>query len=109
MAMQSEIAALSNYGEPQSREQTKLLIARQKESRRDRHILSCKEFEKWETRLTKNLDEAYKDIKRDVIGFFEESDQSNYLCCMVCRNQWVLRLTDRPKPVEVWGGLPRGA
>ena len=51
-----------------------MLIARQKESRRERHLLSNKEFEKWETRLTKNLDEAYKDIKKDVIGFFEDSD-----------------------------------
>ena len=51
------------------------LISRQRESRRDRHIQQYNEFEKWVERLNKNLDEAYKDIKKDVIDFFENSDK----------------------------------
>ena len=27
----------------------------------------------------KNVEEAYKEIKKDVIGFFEESDSSNHI------------------------------
>lgn len=72
-----------------------MLIAKQKESRRDRHIHSNKEFEKWETRLTKNLDEAYKDIKRDVIGFFEESDLSCFFLIFIIEiNEYYSSLTD---------------
>jgi DNA-binding ferritin-like protein (Dps family) len=56
-----------------------VLLAKQKESRRERHITANKEFEKWVDRLTKNIDEAYKEIKKDVIGFFEESDLSTIL------------------------------
>lgn len=55
------------------------MIAKQKESRRERHIKATKEFEKWVERLTKNIDEAYKEIKSDVIGFFEDSDQCSTL------------------------------
>ena len=54
------------------------LIARQRESRRDRHIQQYKEFEKWVERLNKNLDEAYKDIKKEVVDFFENSDKCKY-------------------------------
>lgn len=76
ISLESEVVALSNYQKPPVREQTRELIAKQKESRRDRHIKATKEFEKWVERLTKNIDEAYKDIRQDVIGFFEESDHA---------------------------------
>ncbi|CAD8079070.1 unnamed protein product [Paramecium primaurelia] len=78
--LQSEVASLPKHPAPVYREQTKLLIERQKDTRREKHLKFCDEFEKWVNRLNKNLEEAYKDIKRDITDFFSESDQqiTNY-------------------------------
>ena len=51
-----------------------MLVERQKDSRRERHLKFCDEFDRWVSRLSKNLEEAYKDIKRDITDFFSESD-----------------------------------
>ncbi|KAM3127171.1 hypothetical protein pb186bvf_020726 [Paramecium bursaria] len=76
----SEVASLPKRLKPEFREQTRVLVETQKESRRDRHIKLQNEFERWVNRLTKNIDEAYKDIKRDIFEFFENSDKeiNNY-------------------------------
>ncbi|CAK83011.1 unnamed protein product (macronuclear) [Paramecium tetraurelia] len=78
--LQSEVASLPKHPAPIFREETKLLIERQKDNRREKHLKFCDEFEKWVNRLNKNLEEAYKDIKRDITDFFSESDQqiTNY-------------------------------
>ena len=52
----------------------------QKDSRRERHLKFCDEFDRWISRLSKNIEEAYKDIKRDIGDFFKDSDDeiTNY-------------------------------
>lgn len=51
------------------------MIAKQKESRRDRHIKTLNDFEKWTESLSLDAAESYIDIKNDIEKFFEDQDK----------------------------------
>lgn len=51
------------------------MIAKQKESRRDRHIKTLNDFEKWTESLANDAAESYIDIKHDIAKYFEDQDK----------------------------------
>lgn len=71
----SEVIALSNYSKPFTHPRTQEMIAKQKESRRDRHIKTLNDFEKWTESLAHDAAESYIDIKHDIAKYFEDQDK----------------------------------
>lgn len=51
------------------------MIAKQRESRRERHLQTLVEFEEWIENLFKDTENNYEDIKYDIQDYFKESDQ----------------------------------
>lgn len=75
ISVESEVIALSNYGKPFTHTRTQEMIAKQKESRRDRHIKTLNDFGKWTESLSKDVIESYADIKFDIERAFEQQDK----------------------------------
>ncbi|EGR27437.1 hypothetical protein IMG5_196200 [Ichthyophthirius multifiliis] len=75
MTIESEIIALSNYGNPITNERTQKLIEQQRENRREKHLKTLNDFEKWIESLEKDVLLNYKEIKNDIDNYFIINDK----------------------------------
>lgn len=74
--MESDVKSLISQPKPQSNPRTQEMIAKQKESRRQRHIAFVNEFEKVIETLQRTTDGNCEGIKQEINNFFEQSGQT---------------------------------
>jgi len=72
--LESDVKSLSSNPKMESNPRTESMIARQKESRRKRHITFLNEFEKVIETLYKTTETNCKGIKQEIEIFFQQSD-----------------------------------
>jgi len=51
------------------------MIKKQRESRREKHIKTLNDFEKWTESLAKDAIDNYAEIKEDIEGYFVQNDK----------------------------------
>lgn len=51
-----------------------MMIKKQRESRRERHIKTNIDFEEWIEKLNIDIDEGYEEIKSEIVDYFKYSD-----------------------------------
>jgi len=51
------------------------MIKKQRESRREKHIKTLNDFEKWTESLAKDAIDNYAEIKEDIEGYFVQHDK----------------------------------
>lgn len=51
------------------------MIKKQRESRRDKHIKTLNDFEKWTESLANDVIDSYAEIKEDIEGYFTLNDE----------------------------------
>ena len=84
--LESDVKSLSSHLKMESNERTETMIARQKESRRKRHIDFLNEFEVVIETLYKTTENNCKGIKNEIELFFQQSD--------IAINKYLDSLTD---------------
>lgn len=77
--IESEVKSLTSHPKIQIIERTALMIEKQKESRRQRHIAFLKEFEKIEETMEKSGELTVKKIQDEVELFFNNSSKGIYI------------------------------
>ncbi|KAL4438837.1 hypothetical protein ABPG74_016557 [Tetrahymena malaccensis] len=75
MTIESEVIALSNFSKPFTHPRTQEMIQKQRESRRDRHIKTLNDFEKWTESLSNDVVDSYTEIKHDIEDYFIQHDK----------------------------------
>ena len=75
ITIESEVIALSNYAKPFTHPRTQEMIKKQRESRREKHIKTLNDFEKWTESLAKDAIDNYAEIKEDIEGYFVQHDK----------------------------------
>lgn len=84
--LENEVKSLTSQPKPQSNARTQEMIAKQKESRRQRHIAAVNEFENVIETLLRTTDSNCEGIKQEINSFFEQSGKTI--------NQYLDSLTD---------------